>query len=133
MRTVLLIAAAVLLSGCPAKPQQLQGDDHQMFLAAKQVALAINGYHSDTAEWPETIEQAAPYLEPGASWPANPYNGAALSDTASPEFDPQSSPGNVCYEKFYRNGQLCNYQLHVFGEHGTIYIFGNSAFGAKQR
>jgi hypothetical protein len=125
-----LIVAALLSTGCFKR--EWTGDDALMVERAKAIGLAINAFHQDTAEWPETIRAAQGYLQPGTSWPDNPYNGRPIEDTGSPEFDLATSVGMVYYEKFYRNDQLMNYQLHVFGDKGKLHIFGNSAFGAKE-
>lgn len=133
MRHLGLLALAfmlVMLAGCP--PRQLHGNDREMMRAAKIVAAAIDNYHADTAEWPDSLEQAKSYMPPDTAWPVNPYNGAPLADTGSPEFDPQKSVGMVYYQKMLREDQLVNYQLHVFGERGKLYIIGNTAVGPKE-
>jgi hypothetical protein len=119
-----------LIAGCP--PRQFHGHDREMMHAAKIVAAAIDNYHADTADWPESLEQAKAYLPADTLWPNNPYNGLPLADTGSREFDPQKSVGMVYYEKLYRDEQLVNYQLHIFGEHGKLYIIGNTAMGPKE-
>jgi len=124
------VAVTLLPTGCYKR--ELAGDDALMVERARAIGLAINTYHQDTAEWPETIRAAEPYLQAGTSWPDNPYNSKPIEDTGSPDFDPATSVGMVYYEKFYRDDQLMNYQLHVFGKKGTLHIFGNSAFGAKE-
>ena len=118
------------LASCHRK--HLTGDDLEMFERAKVIGLAINTYHQDTAEWPERLRDAGGYLPAGTAWPTNPYNGQPIEDTGSREFDPQASVGMVFYEKFYRDEQILNYQLHVFGSQGKLHIFGNTAFGAKE-
>jgi len=125
-----LIIAVLLGTGCYKR--DLTGDDALMVERAGTIGLAINTYHQSTAEWPETIRAAAAYLQLGTSWPDNPYNGKPIEDCGSPDFDPATSVGMVYYEKFYRDEQLMNYQLHVFGAKGKLHIYGNSAFGAKE-
>ncbi len=125
-----LALALVLLAGCP--PRQFRGHDREMMHAAKIVAAAIDNYHADTAEWPDNLEQAKGYLPLDTAWPVNPYNGAPLADTLSPDFDAQQSVGMVYYQKMLRDGQLVSYQLHVFGEKGKLYIIGNTAVGPKE-
>jgi hypothetical protein len=98
----------------------------------KQIGLAVNTYHQETAEWPESLREAEGCLAAGISWPVNPYNNQPIEDTGSPSFDPATSVGMVYYEKFYREDQLMNYQLHVFGDKGVLHVFGNTAFGAKR-
>lgn len=125
-----LALTLIVLAGCP--PRQFRGDEREMMQAAKIVAAAIDNYHSDTAEWPDSLEQAKSYLPPDTAWPVNPYNGAPLADTGSPEFDPQKSVGMVYYQKMSRDGELVSYQLHVFGARGKLYIIGNTAVGLKE-
>jgi hypothetical protein len=132
----LLILVAVVLSILPACPQKepadFKGEDLVMVQQATLICDAINTYHRDTVEWPETIQEAAGSLPAGAEWPSNPYNQQPIADTGSPDFDPQTSVGMVYYQKFYRDDRIMNYQLHVFGQKGTLYIFGNSAFGPRK-
>jgi hypothetical protein len=131
MRNLSVLALAlVLMAGCP--PRQFHGNDRQMMHAAKIVAAAIDNYHADTAEWPDSLEQAKGYLPPDTAWPTNPYNGQPLADTFSPKFDPAKSVGMVYYQKMLRDGQLVSYQLHVFGERDKLYIIGNTAVGPKE-
>ena len=54
------------------------------------------------------------------------------ADTGSPDFDKATSVGMVYYQPFYRNEMIVNYQLHVFGKNGKLYIIGNTAFGLKE-
>lgn len=124
--SVLVIA----LNGCPSS--EPKGKDAEMLTAAKQVAKLIDEYYREFAEYPETISQVRPLLPPAVKWPVNPYNGDEITDTGSREFDPANSPGNIFYEKIYRDEQMVNYQLHIFGEKGKIYILGNTAMGAKE-
>jgi hypothetical protein len=129
-RVLIVILGVVLIAGCP--PRQFHGKDREMMHAAKIVAEAINNYHADTADWPDSLEQAKAYLPPNEPWPNDPYNGAPLADTGSREFDAQKSVGMVYYEKLYRDEQLVSYQLHVFGDRGKLYIIGNTAVGPKE-
>lgn len=118
------------LAGCP--PRQPTGKDAEMMVAARQISRLIDEYFREFAEYPETVEQARPMLPPAVKWPVNPYNGAEITDTGSRDFNPEISPGNIFYEKIYRDEQLVNYQIHIFGEKGKIYILGNTAMGAKE-
>ena len=125
------IAAAacgvLLLVGCP--PKTYSGKDAEMMAAAKAISKAIDAYQGDYAAWPESLEQVKPYLP---EWPVDPYHGNPIVDTGSAEFDAATSSGMVYYQKLYRDEQLVNYQLHVFREHGKLYIIGNSALGLKE-
>ncbi|MCC7477293.1 hypothetical protein IT575_02445 [bacterium] len=133
--SVICIAALLALTslgGCAKKTiQNFKGNDRTMVEEAQVLVVAINSYHSDTADWPENLADVREKLPPGAVWPVNPYNGNEITDTGSATFDPAGSVGNVFYEKFRREDQIMNYRLHVFGDKGTLMIFGNSAFGAE--
>ena len=131
MRFLLLLLALLSLAAACA-PGQFTGKDAEMMAAARIISNAVNSYHSDTAEWPESLALAESYLPPGTTWPVNPYNGKEIGDTGSPDFDPDTSVGMVYLQKMYRDGQLVNCQLHVFGERGTLYIISNTAFGVKK-
>lgn len=130
--TRLCIAAAVLLLVAGCLPRHFKGDDAEMMRAAKIVADAVNNYHSDTSEWPESLDEAKPYIAPSTPWPTNPYDGKPIADTGSSQFDPTTSVGMVYYEKIYRDDRMVNYQLHVFGRRGKLYIIGNTALGVKE-
>ena len=125
--TLLLLCLLPLLTGCP--PKRFNGKDAEMMAAAKAIAKAINAYQGDYAEWPVSLDLAKPYLP---DWPVNPYDGKPIGDTGSPDFDPAISVGMVYYQKLYRGEQLVNYQLHVFGEKGKLYIIGATALGPKE-
>ncbi len=128
----LLLLVILTCAGCAKKTiQNFQGDDLKMVEAAQVLVVAINSYHSDTADWPENLADVREKLPPMTSWPVNPYNGNEISDTGTAEFDPATSIGNVFYEKFRREDQIMNYRLHVFGDKGKLMIFGNTAFGAE--
>ena len=132
MILLLLLLLAILLLALFGPWRRLSGSDAEMVERARLIGEAVNAYHRDTAEWPERLRDAGGYLPAGTAWPVNPYNGQPIEDTGSREFDPQASVGMVFYEKFYRDEQLMNYQLHVFGDAGKLRIFGNSAFGVKE-
>ena len=123
--------ACLLLAGCPPRTQ-FAGRDAQMMAGAKRIAKLIDEYYSDSSDYPETLEQLRPMLLPTDKWPVNPYNGREIADTGSPKFDAATSVGMVYYQKLYRDDQMVNYQLHVFGEKGKLYIIGNTAIGAKE-
>ena len=122
-----LAALALLAGGC--RRTEFTGDDAKMMRAAKVIAKAVNEYHIEYAEWPESLQGASPFLP---SWPVNPYDGKPVADTGSPDFDAATSVGMVYYEKFYREERLMNYQLHVFGDKGKLYIIGSTVFGVKE-
>ena len=131
-RIGLALLVAALCSGCYHKTvKDFQGDDKVMVEGARQIMLAINGYHSDTSDWPPDIRAAEKYLTPGTPWPVNPYTNTPIEDCGSATFDPAKSVGMVYYEKYIRDDQIANYRLHVFGKSGPLTIFGNSAFGAE--
>ena len=102
-----------------------------MMGAAKQISRLVNEYHSDSAEWPESLDDVKWYLPASVKWPVNPYNGEPVADTGSRDFDPETSVGMLYYEKIYRGEMLVNVQIHVFGEKGKLYIIGNTALGPK--
>lgn len=136
MRTYMFYACATVLAGFLLLPmgcykRELTGDDAVMVERARAIMLAVNTFHQDNAEWPDTLREAERCLKAGTSWPLNPYSGRPIEDTGSPDFDPAESVGMVYYEKFFRDELLMNYRLHVFGDKGKLHIFGNSAFGAK--
>ncbi len=126
----LLVPVLLLLTGCP--PRQFHGDDRLMMHAAMQVQQAIDNYHSELVEWPETLDEARPYHTPGEPWPTNPYNLKELADTGSKEFDPATSVGMVYYERVFRDDRQVSFQLHVFGDKDKLYIFGNYAVGSRE-
>jgi hypothetical protein len=130
MRYLLLFLPLLLLAGCPGK--KFKGDDAVMMNRAKTLARAIDNYNTDFVEYPPSLRAVQSHLAPGSSWPVNPYNNKPIEDTGSPEFDPQTSVGNVYYEKMHRNGVQVSYLLHVFGDKGKLYIIGNTAMGLKE-
>ena len=125
-------AALLLLHVTACPPKKFKGQDAEMMGAAKRIAGLVNEYFRDIAEYPETIAQLRPLLPPGVPWPQNPYRGGDVIDTRNREFDPEKSPGNIYYEKIFRDEQMVNYQIHVFGEKGKLYIIGNTAVGPKE-
>jgi hypothetical protein len=129
---LLLLLLAVLLLVVFVPWRRLSGNDAEMVERARLIGEAVNAYHRDTVEWPERLRDAEGFLAAGKDWPVNPYNGQPIEDTGSREFDPATSVGMVFYEKFYRDEQLMNYQLHVFGDRGKLHIFSNTAFGLKE-
>jgi hypothetical protein len=126
---VIALLACCLSTACA---KQFYGQDREMMAAAKTLAKAINDYHSDIASWPETLDQVRANLPAGTPWPVNPYDGKELADTGSPDFDPATSVGMVYYQRMIRNDEQVSYMLHVFGQKGKLFIFGNTAMGAKE-
>ncbi len=126
---VILIGVCLALASCAKK---FKGDDAKMMHAAKVVAEAVNQYHQDNAQWPETLDQVQGYLPAETPWPTNPYNGQPLADTGNPDFDPNTSVGMVYYQRTFRNEEQSNYMLHVFGANSKLYVLGGSAAGLKE-
>jgi hypothetical protein len=126
----MMLCAVLLLTACP--PREFHGKDFEMMRAAKLINEAIIACHTETSEWPDTLEQAKSYMPSKAAWPVNPYNGKHIADTFSPDFDPAKSVGMVYYQKLTRDEQVVNYQLHIFGDKGKLYIIGNTAVGMKE-
>jgi hypothetical protein len=131
----LLFAAAtlcLLATACAKKTTaSFTGDDKLMVDGAKQIRLAIEAYHTETSDYPDSIRAAESHLTPGTQWPANPYTQQPIADNGSSEFDPAKSVGTVYYERYSRDDQVVGYRLHVFGKTGRLMIFDNSAFGAQ--
>jgi len=126
----MLALAILLIAGCP--PRKFTGKDAEMMAAAKTVAKLIDEYFREGFEYPETFDELKVLLPPNKPWPVNPYNGKPLADTGSRDFDPETSVGMVYYERIFRDEQMVNYNLHVFGERGKLYIIGNTAIGVKE-
>jgi len=124
--TALQLAAA----GCPGP--HFRGNDLLQMRAAKSIALAIDDYYADTSNYPDALTDVKSYFGAEGGWPVNPYDGKPIADTGSPGFDPATSVGMVYYQKMYRDEMLINYQLHVFGAKGKLYIIGNTAAGLKE-
>jgi hypothetical protein len=99
-----LLLSLTCLAACPHKTvESFQGDDKLMVERAKQIVLAINAFHQDTAEWPLTIRAAEANLTPGTQWPLNPYTQQPIAEVASPDFDPANSIGMVYSDKAVRD------------------------------
>ena len=129
---ILTLATSLLLTiACP-KNVEFSGKDADMMNAAKQIAELINDQYSSSTEYPNSLAELKQSVPAGKIWPVNPYNGKEIADTGSREFDPNKSVGMVYYEKIFRDEQQVNYNLHVFGEKGKLYIIGNTAMGAKE-
>jgi len=132
--TLLLAAVALgsmlLLAGC--QRAKFYGKDREMMHAAKLIAGAIDTYFREYSEYPDKLREVEPYLPPGETWPVNPYNGKPIEDTCSIDFDPATSVGMVAYERVWRDDQQTTYQLHVYGEHGRLYVIGNTIVRLKE-
>ena len=128
----LSLAFAFLLAACPRSQTDFVGKDAEMMAAGKRIAGYIDVYFAEGAEYPESLDQVKPLALPSEGWPVNPYNGKPIEDTGSPTFDKQRSVGMVYYQKMARDEQVVNYQLHIFGDKGKLYIIGNTAVGVKE-
>jgi len=126
----LLLFCSLGLSSCPAKRniRSFKGNDAVMLDRVRDIGLAINKCQEETAEWPQTLREVEAYLEPGLRWPDNPYTSQPIKDSGSPDFDPATSVGNVFYMKHYREEQISNYSLYVFGDKGLLVVLGNADF-----
>lgn len=125
--TALLLAAlTVILTACP-KPKlaDMSPDDLEMLRGAQLISDAIRAHQRETAELPEAIRHAEPFLLRGELWPVSSYDGQPLTEVDSAQFDASKSPGKVYYEKFVRDGVIVNYRLHVFGQTGRLAILDN--------
>ncbi|MEP0813462.1 MAG: hypothetical protein HRF49_02195 [bacterium] len=129
---VLIICLLLPLLSCPKRPGEFVGKDYEMMKGAKRISRLIDEYFRDVAEYPESLEQVKQYLLPNEKWPENPYTKKPIADTGSRNFDPAASVGMVYYERIFRDEQQVNYNLHVFGDRGKLYIIGNTAFGQKE-
>jgi hypothetical protein len=125
-----VLCGILLLAGC--QRAKFYGKDREMMHAAKLLAEAIDTYFRENSEYPDKLREVEPYLPAGTSWPVNPYNGKPIEDTGSIDFDPATSVGNVGYERVWRDEQQTTYQLHVYGEHGRLYVIGNTAVRLKE-
>jgi hypothetical protein len=128
---ILITACMFILTACP-KNVEFTGKDAEMMKAAKQIAELIDEQFSDTSEYPDSLAQLRQMVPVGKIWPVNPYDGKEIADTFSRDFDPEKSVGMVYYEKIFRDEQQVNYNLHVFGDKGKLYIIGNTAMGVKE-
>ena len=127
-----LLCVLLLCCACPKRDvKSFEGNDRLMVEGAGVIAQAINTYHVDTGEWPESIQAAQSHFPPGTNWPQNPWTGGPIEDSGSSEFIPGKSEGTVYYEKFVRDDQIMNYRMHIFGDKGRLTILGNTAFGAE--
>lgn len=128
---VFVTSCLIALCACP-KNVNFTGKDAEMMYAAKQIAELINEQFSNSTEYPGSLAELRQMLPANKVWPVNPYNGQEIADTGSREFDASKSIGMVYYEKILRDEQQVNYNLHVFGDKGKLYIIGNTAMGAKE-
>jgi hypothetical protein len=126
----LVLGGLVLLAGC--QRAKFYGKDREMMHAAKVLSEAINEYYRANSEYPDKLREVEPFLPVGTAWPLNPYTGTPVEDTGSMTFDPATSVGMVAYERVWRDEQQTNYQLHVYGEHGRLYVIGNTAVRLKE-
>ncbi len=128
---IVVTSCLITLCACP-KNVDFTGKDAEMMKAAKQIAGFIDEQFSDSTEYPGSLAELRQMLPANKVWPINPYNGTEISDTGSRDFDSSKSVGMVYYEKTFRDEQQVNYNLHVFGDKGKLYIIGNTAMGVKE-
>jgi hypothetical protein len=84
---------------------------------------------------PDEITEVASLLPDVVAWPDNVFSGEPMVDTRSRQFDKATSPGNVFYNKIYREEQIVMWELHAFGEQDVIHVYTaiESARLEKQR
>lgn len=134
-RLLLPVLALLLpLASCPRERNigTFKGDDAVMLDRVRDIGVALNQYHSDNAEWPQTLAEVAGSFPPGVSWPLNPYTNTPIADTGSLAFDPAKSPGMLCYEKILRDEQIESFALHVFGQRGELVTLYSRDFLPRQ-
>ena len=118
----LQLALLLFCGGCD-KAAALSSEEKEVISRAVQIAVGINALHNSTGEVPEEIGEVEALLPDTISWPRNVYTGEPMVDTKSKDFDAATSPGNVFYNKVYREEQIVLWELHAFGEHDTVKIF----------
>lgn len=84
----------------------------------------LEDYKRDNMEYPQTWEHLLRWKR--ISNPENPFTGEPMVSLDSPDFDPETSPGNFYYLRVIRDEQVINCQVLIFGEKGMIARYQHS-------
>ena len=114
---LLLIAAIMCSQGCMKKT--LSEKDALTLTRVRETIMPFIDTHSiDHWQYPESYKAM---LSSGMDAPINPYTGKPMLDTGTPEWDPETSPGNIHYVPVETEKDMIgNFSIYVFGEKGLI-------------
>ncbi len=131
----ILALAAVLIvtlgqSAIPGCARRLTEDEKLMVEQLRPYFMYLEDYRRDHMCYPDCWETLLRWK--GIEMPRNPCTGEPMVCLDSAEFDPDTSPGNICYITVEQDGCVVNCQVIVFGQRGEIHRYSHAGpFAAR--
>jgi hypothetical protein len=124
---VILLLCAIAMVHMTLWLHSYDAQEREMLAHCRSIRVKISQYTWDNWRLPERLSQLDGYMQPARGWPTSPWDGLAVRESQSIEFDPRLSPGTVRYVPVMKDGKVAAWRLYVFGLQGLLYCYSGKA------